>query len=262
MHIDPLSDGHIHTAYCHHAVGEMEEYVVAAIEKGLKEIFFLEHMEEGIKTQRVTWLSEHDFDSYFEEGQQLKESYSADITIGLGVEVGFNPSQVESLLIRIQQRPWDRIGISLHFFQDDTSKPHLNLVSKRDPRLVQLTISEAEAIEREYYHNLTQAVELIPGTILCHIDGVLRYYPQRQKIEPPWDLIDMLLNKVVTKGIALEVNTSGLAIRNEVFPGKVILQKALAKKIPLVAGSDAHKPEDVGYGFDGLNAYLEGLLTT
>ncbi len=262
MLIDPLSDGHIHTTYCHHAVGEMEEYVEAAIEKGLKEIFFLEHMEEGIETHRVTWLSEHDFDRYFEEGERLKETYSADIVIGLGVEVGFNPSQIDTLLSRIRTRPWDRIGISLHFFQDDPTKPHLNLVSKRDPRLAQLKITEATAIEREYYHNLTKAVELIPGSVLCHIDGVFRYYPQRHRIEPPWDLIDILLDKVATKGIALEVNTSGLAIRDEVFPGKVILKKALAKRIPLVAGSDAHKPEDVGYGFGNLNTYLEELSVT
>ena len=262
MLINPLSDGHIHTAYCHHAVGEMEDYVISAIEKGLEEIFFLEHMEEGIQAERITWLSEEDFDRYFIDGLRLRKKYGDRITIGLGVEVGFNPTHVESLLARIHNRPWDRIGVSLHFLRYQQSKPHLNLVSKRDPHLSRLNITEAAAIEREYYRQLREAVDLLPGKVVCHIDGVLRYYPQRHKLEPPWDLIDILLDAIAEKGVALEVNTSGHAIRNEVFPGKTILQKALARKIPLVAGSDAHKPDDIGYGFDNLNSYLENLLIT
>lgn len=262
MLINPLSDGHIHTAYCHHAVGEMEEYVVSAIEKGLKEIFFLEHMEEGIEAERKTWLTEEDFDKYFADGLRLREKYCDKITIGLGVEVGFNPTHVESLLARIHRRSWDRIGVSLHFFRYQHSQPHLNLVSKRDPHLARLSLTEAAAIERDYYQQLQKAVELLPGTVVCHVDGVLRYYPRRHELEPPWDQIDTLLDAIAEKGVALEVNTSGLAIRNEVFPSKKILQKALAKKIPLIAGSDAHKPEDIGYGFDSLNTFLENLLLT
>ncbi len=260
MHINPLSDGHIHTAYCHHAIGEMEDYVLAAIAKGLQEIFFLEHMEEGVQTNRIIWLTEDDFDSYFEEGMRLKKIYSDKISIGLGVEVGFNPSQVNPLQKRIAKRSWDRIGISLHFLQDKKSSSYLNLVSRREPQLTHLSLAEAKIIEREYYHYLTKAVELLPGTVVCHIDGVFRFYPKRQDLEPPWDLIENLLNIVAEREIALEVNTSGLAIRNEVFPCKKILQKAFAKKISLVAGSDAHKPEDIGYGFTTLNSYLDRIF--
>lgn len=260
MLINPLSDGHIHTAFCHHAIGEMKDYVLAAIAKGLQEIFFLEHMEEGVQTNRITWLTEEDFDSYFEEGMRLKRIYSDKISIGLGVEVGFNPSQVDPLLKRIAKRNWDRIGISLHFLHDKKSASYLNLVSRREPQLTQLSLAEASSIEKEYYSYLTRAVELLPGTVACHVDGVLRYYPRRRELEPPWDLIENLLDKIAEREIALEVNTSGLAIRNEVFPCKKILQKAFARKIPLVAGSDAHKPEDIGYGFTTLNSYLEELF--
>ncbi len=66
-------DSHMHTRYCHHAVGTMEEYVLCAIDKGLEEIVFLEHMEaSGVNYFDTTWLTEDDFDLYFAEGQKLQ----------------------------------------------------------------------------------------------------------------------------------------------------------------------------------------------
>ena len=57
-------------------VGEMEEYVVAAIAKGLEELVFLEHLECGIRYREATWLSEEDFAAYHREGQRLQQVYA------------------------------------------------------------------------------------------------------------------------------------------------------------------------------------------
>ncbi len=56
--------------------------------------------------------------------------------------------------------------------------------------------------------------------------------------------------------MALEVNTSGFTLRGTPFPAPFIIKEALALEIPLLAGSDAHKPEDVGRDFDLLADYL------
>lgn len=256
MFIDPLNDGHIHTSLCHHASGTMEEYVQAAIQAGMSHICFLEHMEEGIESDRKTWLSENDFSAYFHEGSRLREKYGPQITIDIGVEVGYNPDQVGRLGERIAARKWDRIGLSYHFHLLPGEKYHLNLVSKNDIRIQQLSSKQASVIEEAYYTNLIDAVETFPATFLCHLDGVLRYYPQRNEIEPPWPIIESLLDTMQKKNIGLEVNTSGLAIRGEVFPCKRILKMAGQRKLPLFAGSDAHRPEDVGHGFEKLGDIL------
>lgn len=256
MIIDQNADGHIHTALCHHATGTMENFVVAAIKKNLRTISFLEHMEEGIETDRVTWLTESDFDAYFKEGKRLQKSYKEEIRIELGVEVGYNPEHVDTILRRLSGRNWDRIGLSYHFHKPANSKHHLNLVSKRDSRLLQLSREEAQTIEEDYYRTLIEAIKTIPATVLCHLDGVLRYHPHRQELEPPWHVIEVLLSAMEKSKIALEINTSGIAIRGEVFPQRKILKMAVEKKIPLVAGSDAHKPEDVGYCFEKLDTLL------
>jgi histidinol-phosphatase (PHP family) len=256
MIIDKKADGHIHTALCHHATGAMEDFVVAAIKANLQTICFLEHMEEGIVTSRVTWLTESDFDTYFKEGKRLQERYKNEIRIELGVEVGYNPDRLDIICKRLSARNWDRIGLSYHFHKTAHYSQHLNLVSKRDSILLQLNKEEARQIEEEYYLTLLEAIKNIPATVLCHLDGVLRYHPLRQEFDPPWHIIEALLDAMKKFKMALEVNTSGIAIRGEVFPQKRILAMAIGKDIPLLAGSDAHKPEDVGYSFEDLDALL------
>jgi len=59
--------------------------------------------------------------------------------------------------------------------------------------------------------------------------------------------------------MALEVNTSGYRTKEQPYPSLAILQKAVARNIPLVAGSDAHRPEDVGRYFDRLPDLMKRL---
>ena len=46
--------------------------------------------------------------------------------------------------------------------------------------------------------------------------------------------------------MALEVNASGCRMRGEPFPARDIIREAVRRNITLVAGSDAHRPTDVG----------------
>ncbi len=255
--LDATTDGHVHTSYCHHATGRMEEYVQTAINKKLSGVIFLEHMEEGIVTPRTTWLSEEDFDSYIAEGEKLAERYESAIKVGLGVEVGYNEEHLDRLNSRLQKRSWDRIGISCHFTKLPHIDHHLNLVSKNDPRLYTLTPSEAERLVNDYYTNLIHAAKSLPGDVLCHMDAVFRYLPLHQNIHLSTELFEELLDTLENQSIAVEINTSGLAIRDEFFPSYPMLQQIVQRDIELVAGSDAHRPEDVGNHFEKLQPFLE-----
>ncbi len=244
-------DSHIHTRLCGHAVGEMEEYVQAAIRKGLKKIIFLEHMEQGIRhTPGKTWLSADDFDIYFSEGQRLQAAYKDQIIIGLGVECGYNPDTHDILQARLAERRWDQIGISCHFLKIDGMADHLNMFSSKESNILIARQVGAETILDRYFITLTEAVRSLPGTMLCHLDAALRYLPEISFTESHYVLIDTLLQAVSTKGMAVEINSSGFAIRREQFPNRRILAMAQSYNIPFIFGSDAHKPEDVGRYFD------------
>ena len=254
---DPLVDSHIHTRLCGHAVGEMEEYVQSAIQKKLKKIIFLEHMEEGIQSfQRKTWLTEDDFDIYFSEGERLRSVYKGTIEIGLGVECGYNPDCKAALKTRLGRRSWDQVGISCHFLKVAGPAQHLNMFSRRQINLQLARENGAEEILNRYFTTLTEAVSYLSGTILCHLDGALRFLPEISLTQTHYELIDLLLQTVKDNNLAIEINTSGVDFRGEQFPNRRILSMALDYDIPMVFGSDAHKPEEVGRHFTSIKTTL------
>ncbi len=235
----------------------MEEYVLCGIAAGLQEIVFLEHMEAEVHYFECTWLTEDDFDNYFSEGNRLREKYKDAIRVSLGVEVGYSPSHKEELLERLNKRKWDRIGVSYHFMPQPEGAHHLNLVSRKEINIRAIEKVGCKRVLADYLTTLTEAVEFLPGTVLCHLDAALRFQPEasigREYTKP----IRTLLQAVKKKGMALEMNTSGFTLRGDPFPASFILKEAIALDIPLVPGSDAHKPEDVGRHFDKLRTYLQ-----
>lgn len=242
--IDLKTDGHVHTSLCHHASGSMEDYVLAAIDRGLERLFFLEHLEVGIDYFECTWLTRQDFTNYFAEGQRLQEKYGKRLFIGLGVEVGYNPERSQEILERLAEHHWDRIALSYHFMRIGTR--HYNLVSRKPQNLEALGKSGVARVISAYFKTVLEAVETVPAEVVCHLDAVLRYHPDLHFERSHYQQIDSILAAMAKRGMALEVNASGFRLRGEPFPTWNIVQQAIEMGIPLAAGSDAHRPEDVG----------------
>ena len=260
--IDLTFDGHMHTRWCHHATGAMEEYVLSAIDKGLSHIVFLEHMEATcVNYFETTWLTDQDFDDYFAEGQKLQKKYGDKLSIGLGVEVGYSVSQHQELQDRLNRRSWDQVGVSYHFMPVQGQAFDLNLVSRQKRNVQAIAETGCEEVLDNYFTTLIEAVGVLPGTVLCHLDAALRFQPGLQLTQVHWQQIEVLLDTVKAKNMALEINTSGFAVRGTPFPAPAIIQMAITRGIPLVAGSDAHKPEDVGRYFQQLPELLRQLST-
>ena len=255
--IDISVDGHVHTRLCNHATGEMEEYVEMAVQRGLATIIFLEHLEAEILYHPRSWLEKAEFDAYFQEGARLKERYRGSIDVRLGVEAGYNREALPVLRDKLAQYPWDRIGLSCHFHRHDTT--HLNLLSRRQESLARLAALGVDRVVTDYLDSLIEAVGVLDCNVLCHLDAVLRHYPGIRFTADHRQQIELLLDSMQAKGVALEINTSGFAYRGFPFPASWIIQGALARGIPLYAGSDAHQPGEVGRYFDQLPAYLEEI---
>jgi len=257
--IHTTSDRHVHTKLCRHAVGEMEEYVLAAIRQDLDSVIFLEHMEEGIQCAERTWLTEEDFDTYFSKGKKLQEKYRGLISVGLGVECGYNPDCSQTLVSRLENRDWDEIGISCHFIKPVGCKEHLNLFSRKKQALEKAGRFDQSLLLDIYFDTLLEAVIALPGTKLCHLDGALRFLPGIHLTDNHIEKVNKLLLAVKKNRMTLEINSSGVVIRGEQFPSSRILKMAVSNKIPLVLGSDAHKPEEVGRHFNQLRELAASL---
>lgn len=255
--IDIQEDGHVHTRLCNHAVGEMEEYVEKAVERGLARMIFLEHLETDIAYQPPSWLGEEEFAYYFQEGARLQERFAGIIDIQLGVEMGFNPAAAASIRQRLARYPFARVGVSCHFYRHGDI--HLNLLSRRRQSLDLLAAIGADVVITTYLHTLTEAVHTVPCDVLCHLDAVLRHLPGIRFNEEHVRLIEQLLDAMREQGVALEINTSGFDYRGEAFPTPWIVTAALQRGISLRAGSDAHRPSEVGRHFERLPEFLSTL---
>jgi histidinol-phosphatase (PHP family) len=261
-YIDTRCDGHVHTRLCHHAKGEMEEYVRSALACGLRELVFLEHMETGIDYLQTAWLTDEDFDYYFSEGERLQKKYGDRIRIGLGVELGYNREYREEIEKRLAKRQWDRIGISCHYLRYKPEEKHINLLSRNPANFPRARAAGITTILTDYLEHLTEAVALLPGTTLCHLDAALRHLPEVEYLPAHSAQIRTLLEAVKENSMCLEINTSGIPFRNMPFPAEPILALALKMNIPLTLGSDAHSPDEVGRHFDEIPGYINSVFQT
>jgi histidinol-phosphatase (PHP family) len=253
--LDLSTDGHVHTSLCRHAVGGMSDYVRIAESRGIKRLFFLEHLEKGIDYFERTWLTESDFDEYFRQGRELQRAWKGRVEIGLGVEVGYNPERREEILATLAARPWERVGISYHFMA--VAERHYNLVSRKKVNLEALGGLGVSRVLSGYFATLLEAVEILPGQVVCHLDAAMRYHPEIRLEASHYRQIDEIFTTMSRRGLALEVNASGCRMRGEPFPARELIAEALRRGIALAAGSDAHRPEDVGQ-FAALRKFMEG----
>jgi histidinol-phosphatase (PHP family) len=112
-----------------------------------------------------------------------------------------------------------------------------------------------------YFEGLLEAMDSLAGDVLCHLDAVLRHYQGVRFTDEHRQLIVEILERLRRKGMALEVNTSGFPLRQEPFPALDFLRQAIQQGVPLVAGSDAHRPEEVGRHFEQLPWLLARAVT-
>ena len=244
--LDITGDHHVHTRFCNHATGEMEEYVCAAIQKGLRSLTFLEHLESGLEYTPRIWLTAEVFQKYFAQGEQVQEQYKDQIAIRLGAEVGYNPDAVDELLALLDAFPFAHCGLSCHFYFDGNE--HLNMLSRRKDHIRKMAELGTERILDACFANLIQGCQEIPCDKLCHLDAALRHNAPVLTAHH-YSLIDELFAGMLAKDIALEVNTSGYELRPHPYPAFEFIDKARQFGIPLIIGSDAHKPEQVGRFF-------------
>ncbi len=231
----------------------MEDFVQAAINQGLESMTFLEHLECGIISNHRTWLTAEHFKEYFRQGKQLQKKYAGRITVRLGVEIGYNPAAVPQLRDMLARFPFEHAGLSYHFYFDGSN--HLNMVSRRQENLDALAAVGTNRVLEEYFSGLIQACGELQCDKICHLDAALRHMPGLSLNAHHREQIEQLLLLMQKKKIALEVNTSGIELRSQPYPSADIIERAHELGIPLIAGSDAHRPDQVGRCFKQLASF-------
>jgi len=104
----------------------------------------------------------------------------------------------------------------------------------------------ALAFQRTYFEHIAQAAETGLFDCIAHPDLVKQVVGSEWQFERLRFDICGALDRVARTGVALEMNTS--AFENgydELSPGPQMLAEMAERAIPVVVGSDAHRPERV-----------------
>ncbi len=233
-----VMDFHMHSDFSADCTTPMEATIQAAIQKGLTEICFTEHVDYEYPDPTIDFVL--DLSEYDAKIRQFQKQYEGQISIKKGIEIGVQPHLLERYEKLLNKETFDFIICSIHT-ADKKDLHSGNFFKHRTP----------EAAYQLYYEELLYCVEHFNDyNILGHLDLVKRY----QKLDSKADfheVIEQIFRTIIPKGKGIEVNTSGFSYGlDQAMPSDDILRlyKACGGEV-ITLGSDAHYADHVGRHF-------------
>lgn len=243
-----ICDMHTHTLCSHDSQNLPEQSCLAALDMGLGGIAFTDHADIEF-CHNVDVAAQIKRSVMFAEDMRTK--YGDKLVVMRGVEIGegvWHKDADESLLASCK---FDVVVRSVHavrFDGDDGPYSAIDFSSWSDARL--------RDYMRQYFCDVVQTVAELPCDVVAHLTCPLRYingkYGRNVDTTDFAEQIDEILDTIVTKSLALEVNTSNLYDCGSglLMPDEQILRRYYAMGGRLVTvGSDAHIAERVGLKF-------------
>ncbi len=248
-------DLHTHHERCGHALGTIEDYILAGIDAGLQAIGISDHSpyfyHELDQPSPGIAMARSDFANYVEEVLRLKAKYEGRIEVLLGVESDFFPQYADSYRKAYEGIPFDYLIGSVH---------QVSGVSIFNRNRWKGLDESAQVLEKQsYYELIQQSARSGMFDILGHIDAMKGYYPAFSAI-PAAEHIDETLRVIAECGTAIEINTSGST--KDVggwYPSDDILERAQHFGVKVTFGSDAHVPSRVGDEWELVRARLKEI---
>ncbi|MFN0070086.1 MAG: histidinol-phosphatase HisJ family protein [Chloroflexota bacterium] len=235
-----LLDYHIHSKLCGHGVGELEEYVRYAVQTGLPEMGFSEHiflywLPEHLRDPELA-MSEAQFVPYLREVERLQVAYP-ETRLKLALEADFIVGHEAELRRVLQGYQWDYLIGSVHFIDgwgvDDERY--------RDG----FDAWDIDELYECYFDHVCRAAETGIYQVMGHLDLVKKFghRPTRSVAE----LYRRTARRLKVADVCIEVNTSGLRKPcAEMYPHPKLVKACFEAGVPVTLGSDAHQPDRVG----------------
>lgn len=248
-----LADYHIHSRFSDDSKADLEAICHQAIDRGLKEIAITDH-DDRTWPKRDPAYTIRNFDLYFRTLEDLQSRFQNQLTIRVGLEIGFNHCRMPDYLAITRNYPFDFIIGSAHEVRGaQVHAPGFFIGRSKDQAY------------SSYYDNLRDFV-LRYGCfdVVGHLTLLRRHQPEKDSLNGPifgLAALEKLLQALIDAQKGIEVNTSGYRLDpSEPLPGPTIL--ALYRQLGgniLTIGSDAHRAQDVGFGIHATQDLLRRL---
>ena len=230
------TDYHMHSSYSD-GRSVPEDYIPPAIEAGLSEIGFSEHLT--LFKDLEDWnMNPVNISPYINHLETLQNTIKS-IKIKIGFEVDFFARKEKEINAFLHPLPLDYIIGSVHYLGEKTVD-------------VGPEFYEGKSIDRlfeSYFDSVIAAVASDLFDIIAHCDLIRIYgYKPSSDLEP---LYRKLAKTMKIHNVAFEVNTNG---RNrplaDFYPDRRFLHIFREENVPVCVNSDAHMPSRVGQYFE------------
>ncbi len=241
-----LPDYHTHTVRCGHAEGQAADYVEAARRAGLLALGVADHLPLLPEPDPELSMPLCELPEYVAEVLSLKVLYPDYVL--LGIEADYRRETVGEVASLLSSQPFDYVIGSVHFVRDWAFD---------DPRQVDRYVGrEIDALWVDYLELVGEAADTGLFTIVGHLDLVKKfgYRPDRALDRE----LERLVARIARAGMLVEINTAGLRKpAKEAYPSLHILRLLREAGVSITFGSDAHRPAEVGEGFDQAKALAQ-----
>ena len=254
-----LTDYHLHlraddlgaTAAEHFTDENVDRYLAAAEEHGIAELGVSEHVYRFAQALDV-W--DHSF--WREQAIDDLDAYAEFVRttpLRLGIEADFIPGAEDRMANLLEARDFDYVVGSVHFL-GNRAVDHEGYDVWEDE-------GDPDRVWSRYFETLAEAARSGLFDILAHPDlvkvwGRGRPAPDRD----PRIFYEPAVQAISESGIAVEVSTAGLRKPvGEIYPSRSFARMCVEAGAEFALSSDAHAPEQVGYGYDQAMGFFEEL---
>lgn len=254
-----LYDGHMHTVNSLDGGQTVDEICKTALEKGLSGVSITDHVDMWFYDKENT---EGRIKNCIKQVSDMQKKYLGKLKIFQGVEMAEYLYAPEKAEIIMKLTDYDVILGSVHsvLYEDWTDSYSRLPFGENDAPKEKLI-----GFMRKYFEKVAQMAEKTDFDVLSHLTCPLRYINGKfcRGIDTDYfkNEINCILELIIKRNIALEVNTSSLATALSSFmPSTDIIKRYYDMGGRLITiGSDAHISSNIGSGLEQAAQALKSI---
>ena len=219
---------HSHTWRCGHAVGREEDYVKTAVEQGFDILGFSDHTPQffpegyhsGIR------MEPRELPNYCRVVRDLRDRYSDQIRIHVGLEAEYYPALFSDLLSLLRDHGVEYMILGQHYLDNEMGSAYAGKATE-DPKLLERYCDQSiEAMHTGLFSYFAH-----PDLIRFEgEDAIYRRHVRR------------LCRSAKECGVPLEINLLGVRDERH-YPRETFWEVAAEEGCTAILGVDAHSPE-------------------
>lgn len=236
---------HSHTEFCD-GRAQMEAFAREAVNRGFTHYGFTPHSLVPI----VSPCNMHrdKVADYLAEYRRIVDTHGDTVTFLAGMEIDYLGPHWGATHEFFQRLPLDYLISSIHFVETRQGEP-VDIDGRFEGfrrKMQEKFNGDIRYVVEEYYRRSIEMLQAGGFDILGHLDKIALnaslYSPGIE--EEAWyrALVDEYIDKIISSGVTVELNTKSRADHGRFYPCPDILRRLLKAGVPIVVNSDAHVP--------------------